>query len=143
MSSPRSGYPPLVARSIGAAGVTGHLQALFEAVGAPEMIRSDNGREFIAATTRDFLSRRGVTPLFVAKASPQQNCYIERFNGSLRDELLHGERFRTLAEARVMITAWVESYNNDRPHRSLGMRTPAAYAAYCATQNDGSPERGE
>ena len=137
------GYPPLVARSIGAAGVTGHLQQLFEAVGAPEMIRSDNGREFIAATTRDFLSRRGVTPLFVAKASPQQNCYIERFNGSLRDELLHGERFRTLAEARVMITAWGESYNNDRPHRSLGMRTPAAYAAYCATQNDGSPERGE
>ncbi len=72
------GYPPLVARSIGAAGVTGHLQQLFEAVGAPEMIRSDNGREFIAATTRDFLSRRGVTPLFAAKASPQQNCYIVR-----------------------------------------------------------------
>lgn len=65
----------------------------------------DGGREFIASTVREFLTVRGVTPVFVAKARAQPNCYMERFNASMHDELLHGERFRTLAEARVMITA--------------------------------------
>jgi transposase InsO family protein len=57
------------------------------------------------------------------------NCYVERFNGSMRDELLNGETFRTLTEARVVIVAWIDRYNNFRPHRALGVRTPAGFAA--------------
>lgn len=125
-------YPPLVARSIGAADVIAHLKATFELFGVPAMVRSDNGREFIAESVQAFLAGAGSAAVFVAKASPQQNCYIERFNGSMRDELLHGEAFDSLLEAQVVIPAWVNQYNNDRPHRSLKMLTPTAFAAYCA-----------
>ncbi len=118
-----------VASSIGAREVIKHLEHLFEIHGKPEMIRSDNGREFIAATVKDWLRDEGVTPVFVAKASPQQNCYVERFNGSMRDELLNRETFRTLTEVRVVIGAWLDQYNNFRPHRGLGMRAPAVFAA--------------
>jgi putative transposase len=118
-----------VAPSIGARDVTKHLGKLFEEHGRPAMIRSDNGREFVAETVKDWLRERGVEPVFIRKASPQQNCYVERFNGSMRDELLNGETFRTITEARVVIDAWLEHYNTFRPHRALGMRTPAAFAA--------------
>jgi putative transposase len=132
-----------VARSIGAAAVIKHLAALFETHGRPEMIRSDNGREFIAATVQEWLISQGVRPVFIAKASPQQNCYVERFNGSMRDELLNGETFRTVIEARVVIGAWLDQYNQLRPHRSLGMRTPAAFVAYAGSQSATDSERGE
>lgn len=118
-----------VAPSIGARDVTKHLAQLFEEHGRPAMIRSDNGREFVAETVKDWLRAQGVEPVFIRKASPQQNCYVERFNGSMRDELLNGETFRTITEARVVINTWLEQYNTFRPHRALGMRTPAAFAA--------------
>jgi len=130
-----------VARSIGAAAVIKHLEKLFELHGPPVMIRSDNGREFIAATVRDWLSARGVEAVFIAKASPQQNCYVERFNGSMRDELLNGETFRTVTETRVVIESWLDQYNQIRPHRGLGMKTPAAFAAYASSHNDATSER--
>lgn len=123
-----------VARSIGSRDVLTHLAGLFERHGRPAMIRSDNGREFIAETVQDWLTSQGVTPVFIAKASPQQNCYVERFNGSMRDELLNGETFRSVTEARVVIDAWIEQYNTFRPHRALGMRTPAAFAADAVSQ---------
>lgn len=118
-----------VARSIGARDITGILAEVFETRGKPAIIRSDNGREFIAATVTDWLADHQVTAAFIAKASPQQNCYVERFNGSMRDELLNGELFTTLLEARVVIGEWIFSYNSSRPHRALGMMTPAAFAA--------------
>jgi putative transposase len=118
-----------VASSIGARDVTKHLAQLFEEHGRPEMIRSDNGREFVAETVKDWLRSQGVEPVFIRKASPQQNCYVERFNGSMRDELLDRDTFRTLTEARVVINAWLDQYNNSRPHRGLGMKAPAVFAA--------------
>jgi putative transposase len=68
---------------------------------------------------------------FIEKGSPQQNAFVERFNGTMRDELLNGEEFDSLTEARVVIAAWVEQYNTLRPHRGLGMMTPSAFAASC------------
>ena len=82
-----------IAPSIGARDVSKHLANLFEQHGRPSMIRSDNGREFVAATVKDWLRAQGVEPVFIQKASPQQNCYVERFNRSMRDELLNGETF--------------------------------------------------
>jgi putative transposase len=125
-----------VDRSLGAAEVIAELERLFARHGRPQLLRSDNGREFIAASLADWLAERGVRQAFIEKGSPQQNPYVERFNGSMRDELLNGEEFDSLLEARVMIAAWVEQYNTLRPHRGLGMMTPSAYAASC---NEGGP----
>jgi putative transposase len=123
-----------VARSIGAREVTRHLERLFTRHGKPVMIRADNGREFIADTVQTWLRAQGVEPVYIAKASPQQNCYIERFNGSMRRELLNAELFTSVLEARVVITAWLELYNTRRPHRGLGGLTPAGYAKMARSQ---------
>ena len=61
----------------------------------------------------DWLKEHGVTAAFVAKGSPQQNAFVERFNGTMRDELLNGELFHSVTEARVVIGEWVDVYNND------------------------------
>ena len=57
------------------------------------------------------------------------NSFIERFNGTMRDEVLLGEEFETVLEARVVITAWLDVYNRRRPHRGLGIMAPLAFAA--------------
>lgn len=133
--------------SIGAAEVRRALDAMFAVHGRPAIIRSDNGREFVAATLLAWLRDEGVTPVQIEKASPQQNGYVERFNGSMRDELLNREIFHSLTEARVLIGNWVAFYNQERPHSALGMRTPAGYAAYIASLPATTPaavrERGE
>ena len=113
-----------VARSIGAVHVSRHLAKLFARHGAPKMIRSDNGREFIAETGQQWLLDRGVQPVFVEKVSPQQNCYIERFNGSMRREVLNPESFHSVLEAKVVIDEWNEVYNTRRAHRGLGGPSP-------------------
>jgi putative transposase len=117
-----------VARSIGSRDVRRHLERLFARHGKPELIRSDKGREFIATSLGDWLTEHGVATAFIEKGSPQQNPCIERFNGTMRDELLNGEEFDNLLEARVVIGAWNEEYNTRRPHRGLRMLTPAEFA---------------
>jgi putative transposase len=124
-----------VARSIGARDVKAELEQLFARHGRPRLLRSDNGREFIAATLLDWLAEQGVQPLFIEKGSPQQNPFVERFNGSMRDETVAGEEFDSVLEARVVLEAWIEEYNSLRPHRGLGMRTPRQFAA---AWNEGS-----
>jgi putative transposase len=126
-----------VARSIGARAVTIRLEELFDRHGIPEMIRSDNGREFISQTVLDFLEEFGVHAVFIEKGSPQQNPFVERFNGTMRDELLNGERFDSVLEARMLVMDWIELYNHRRPHRGLGMMTPAAFATSWATGTEG------
>lgn len=124
-----------VARSIGAVEVTRHLERLFAQHGKPTFIRADNGREFIADTVQQWLADQHVRPVYVAKASPQQNCYIERFNGSMRRELLNAEQFHSVLEAKVVIEDWLVLYNTRRAHRGLGGRTPAAYAKMARSQH--------
>jgi transposase InsO family protein len=109
--------------------VARELERLFELHGKPKILRSDNGREFIAATLQEWLGEQGVQPAFIEKGSPQQNPYVERFNGTMRDEVLRGEDFDNVLEARVVLQAWVEEYNERRPHRGLGLLTPRQFAA--------------
>jgi transposase InsO family protein len=118
-----------VARSIGSRDVIAELEDLFDRHGRPAVLRSDNGREFIAETLTSWLAEQGVKCAFIEKGSPQQNAFVERFNGTMRDELLNGEEFDNLLEARVVVSNWLVEYNTLRPHRGLGMLTPAAYAA--------------
>jgi putative transposase len=116
-----------IARSIGARRVKTTLERLFAEHGPPELIRSDNGKEFTSTELVTWLAEQGVTAVQVAKASPQQNCYVERFNGIMRDELLDGELFHSVIEGKVVIGRYYDEYNNERPHRGLGMMTPAAF----------------
>jgi len=69
-----------------------------------------------------------VQTLFIEPGSPWENGYVESFNGKLRDELLNGEIFYTLEEAKVLIERWRRFYNRERPHSSLGYRPPAPEA---------------
>jgi hypothetical protein len=105
------------------------LADLFVTRGPPAHIRSDNGPEFIAKAVQHWLGRIGVKTLYITPGSPWENGNCESFNGSLRDELLDGEIFYTLAEAKVLIEAWRRHYNTIRPHSSLGYRPPAPEAA--------------
>ena len=116
-----------VDRSIGSRDLAEVLTELFERHGRPGAIRSDNGREFIAENLADWLRERGVGQIFIEKGAPQQNAYVERFNGTMRNEKLNGELFRSVLEARVVLAEWVEIYNTIRPHRGLDMMTPQAF----------------
>ena len=74
---------------------------------------------------RKWLRNLGVKTLFIEPGSPWENGYVESFNGKLRDELLNGEIFTTLLEAKVLIENWRRGYNTIRPHSSLGYKPPA------------------
>jgi putative transposase len=83
------------------------------------------GPEFIATAVLQWLTRIGVKTLYITPGSPWENGYCESCNGSMRDELLNGEIFYTLTEARILIEAWRRHYNTVRPHSSLGDRPQA------------------
>jgi transposase InsO family protein len=114
-----------VARHLRSDDVLACLTRLFTHHGPPDHIRSDNGSEFTAHAVRGWLSRVGVKTLFIEPGSPWENGYNESFNGKLRDELLDGEIFYTLTEARVLVDQWRRHYNTIRPHSALGYRPPA------------------
>ncbi|MCZ8171506.1 MAG: IS3 family transposase [Novosphingobium sp.] len=114
-----------VARKLKSEDVLAALAELFVTRGPPAHIRSDNGPEFIANAVQQWLARIGVKTLYITPGSPWENGYCESFNGSMRDELLNGEIFYNLAEARILIEAWRRHYNTVRPHSSLGYRPPA------------------
>jgi len=101
------------------------LSDLFLQHGAPEHIRSDNGREFHATLLKNWLTQLNVSTLYIEPGSPWENGYNESFNGKLRDELLNGEIFYTLKEAQILIERWRIHYNTVRPHSSLHYRPPA------------------
>ena len=104
------------------------MSNLFLIYGIPESIRSDNGPEFTAKAVRKWLERIGVKTAFIEPGSPWENGYNESFNGKLRDELLNGEIFYNIKEAKVVIENWRKEYNTVRPHSSLGYRPPAPAA---------------
>lgn len=115
-----------VARRIRSQDVILVLAELFIEHGIPEHIRSDNGPEFIAKRLLEWFAKLEVKPLFIAKGSPWENGYCESFNGKMRYQLLDGEIFYTLLEARVVIEKWRRHYNEERPHSSLKGLPPRA-----------------
>ncbi|MGI8731236.1 MAG: IS3 family transposase [Solirubrobacteraceae bacterium] len=120
-------------RSISADDTVAALEALVAARGrAPRILRCDNGPELTSHTLRDWCRFSHAQTAFIEPGAPWQNAYVESFHARVRDELLNLEQFACLAEARVVIDDWREDYNNRRPHSSLGMRTPAAFAATCS-----------
>ena len=118
----------VVARKLSSDDVLECLCWLFITRGVPEFIRSDNGPEFTARAVRTWLGEMRVKTLFIEPGSPWENGHVESFNGKLRDELLNGEIFHTLQEAKVLIERWRVHYNTERPHSGLGYMPPAPEA---------------
>ena len=117
-----------IARKLNSTDVIDVLSDLFILRGVPGYVRSDNGPEFIAKAVREWIVAVGAKTAFIEPGSPWENGYCESFNSKLRDELLNGEIFYSLAEAKVIIEAWRRHYNTERPHSSLGYRPPAPEA---------------
>jgi hypothetical protein len=117
--------------------VAGALQKCFGARGVPSFIRSDNGPEFVAKFLMKFMAMHGAAARHIDPGSPWQNGYNERFNGTLRDECLNMETFHNRDHARALIKLFGRSYNDRRPHSSLGYLTPREFAMKWKSENDG------
>ena len=105
----------------------------------PRMIVSDNGTELTSNAILRWQEERSVLWHYIAPGKPQQNGFVESFNGRFRDECLNEHLFSSLVAARRMIEAWRVDYNTERPHTSLDGLTPAAFAT---RPNQGHTENG-
>ena len=117
-----------VDRKLNSIDVVDALTDLFILRGPPAFIRSDNGPEFIAQKVRDWIGAVGAKTAYITPGSPWENGYCESFNARFRDELLNGEIFYTLKEAKIIIEQWRKHYYRKRPHSALGWRPPAPEA---------------
>jgi putative transposase len=104
------------------------LDRLAQFRGYPQAVRTDQGPEFTCKAFDQWAYAHGVTPMLIQAGKPTQNAYIESFNGKLRDECLNEHWFRSLRHAQKIIAAWRRDYNEQRPHSSLGYKTPAQFA---------------
>lgn len=109
---------------MGAAEVLEALYPLLLKHGKPEYIRSDNGPEFIAASLQEWLTKVGIKPIQIYPGSPWENGSGERFNGTLRNEVLNAEWFSSTKHAQIVIDLWLRQYNHISPHQALNMRPP-------------------
>ena len=87
----------------------------------------DNGPEFISSTLAGWAEERDIQLDFIQPAKPTQNSYIERFNRTFRDEVLNRYVFNSLFEVRARTESWMNEYDEERPHDSLGDITPRKY----------------
>ena len=117
-----------VKRRLNSTDVLETLADLMILRGPPAYVRSDNGPEFIAATLREWIAAVGSQTAYIEPGSPWENGCCESFNSKLRDELLNGEIFFSLAEAQVLIESWRRHFNAVRPHSALRYRPPAPEA---------------
>jgi putative transposase len=115
------------------------LDAIIAERGKPAICISDNGTELASMAILRWSQESGVEWHYIAPGKPQQNAFIESFNGRLRDELLNETLFGSLAHARAALAEWRLDYNTVRPH-SIDNPSPAGYAKLSApaSQRDGS-----
>ena len=115
-------------RAMGGQQLVRILDQLVKTRGLPKAIRTDNGKEFCSRAMLTWAHARSVQLFLIEPGKPNQNAYIESFNGRFRDECLNEHWFTSIRHAQVIIEAWRREYNEERPKRSLGGLTPAAYA---------------
>jgi putative transposase len=108
--------------------VTRELDRMIAERGFSGTIVSDNGTEFTGMAILKWVQDTGIDWHYIAPGKPQQNGFIESFNGKLRDECLNETLFSSLAEARETLDAWQEDYNRHRPHSALGNLTQIEFA---------------
>ncbi|WP_425454974.1 IS3 family transposase [Hephaestia caeni] len=130
----------VVDTSISGRRVVRELADLIAERGAPKMIVSDNGTELTSNAVLTWTGDAGVEWHYIAPGKPTQNGFVESFNGRMRDELLNETLFFTIGQARSILARWVDDYNTERPHSSLGYATPTAFAAELEKQRAGSTQ---
>lgn len=107
--------------------VTGLLDRIAEVRGYPEMIRIDNGPEFISKLFKNWAEKKGILIHYIQPGKPAQNGLIERFNRSYREEILDLYGFKNLEEVKEITEDWVKIYNNERPYESLNNQAPIIF----------------
>jgi putative transposase len=120
-----------VAGSIRSGRVIEVLSQLISVHGAPKVLRSDNGPEFVSNALLRWAVGQNLSMALIDPGKPWQNGTTESFNGKFRDECLSMEWFRSRVEAKVVIDQWRRHYNEVRPHSSLGQKTPAEFKKIC------------
>ena len=113
--------------SLGSGRVTRVLDEIITEHGRPESLRSDNGPEFCSRRMLGWAEERKIALVHIQPGRPMQNGHVESFHGRLRDECLNAHWFRTLNDVRVTLAGWRREYNCERPHSSLGYRTPEEF----------------
>lgn len=121
-----------VERAISGQALTRVLERLALSRGLPKVIRTDNGKEFCGKAMVTWGHARGMDLRLIEPGKPNQNAYVESFNGRLRDECLNEHWFANLLHARTVIETWRREYNEERPKKALGGMTPVAYAKQLA-----------
>jgi putative transposase len=103
------------------------LEQLKEWRGLPRAIRCDNGPEYTAQTLIDWCQAHRVELRYIQPGKPNQNAYIERFNKTYREEVLNAHVFEDLEQVRELTESWLQRYNEERPHESLGNLPPSVF----------------
>ncbi len=116
---------------IGGTSNSQRLVRVFEQIkrdhGLPQVVRSDNGPEFLGEAFTGWLKANGVALRYIQPGKPNQNAFIERFNRTFREEVLDQHLFTRLDDVREAAHWWMIDYNEERPHDSLGGLAPVEY----------------
>ena len=124
-----------VSPSMRAKTVIETLEKLIHQHGVPRYIRSDNGAQFTARAVMIWLGRFYIKTAFIEPGKPWQNGFVESFHARLRDECLNMHIFNNGWEAETLIEQWRKYYNTQRPHSSLGYKTPSSMRGLTKTIN--------
>jgi putative transposase len=103
------------------------MEQLEEMVGLPKAIRLDSGSELRSAIFSGWCEEKGIELKFVQPVKLQKNTFIERFNRTYRHEVLNAHIFESLEQVREITKEWIQGYNQDRPHATLGKLSPIHY----------------
>jgi putative transposase len=103
------------------------LEALRRALrhGRPEIFNSDQGSQFTSGKFTGELKAHGISISMDGRGRCFDNIFIERLWRSLKHEEVYLRDYEIVPEARTGIGNWFRFYNHERPHQSLGYRTPA------------------
>lgn len=130
----REALATIVDTSLPGARVARVLEGLVGDRDKPRRIVVDNGPEFTSRALDLWAYEAGVELLYIRPGKPIENCFVESFNGKMRDECLNGHWFTSVRDAQRVVELWRLDYNHVRPHSSLGQLPPAVYARRAGLQ---------
>lgn len=129
-----------VSTSIPSVRVVRVLNELVALHGRPEALRMDNGPEFTAYVLREWCEAQAIDPRYIQPGKPDQNAFVERFNRSYREDVLDAYVFASVEEVRAVTEEWMEDYNSERPHDSLGGLPPKTFMPRLQPASESSSE---
>lgn len=125
--SNRQGLAIEVGFSVPSARVIRVLERMIDLYGKPDAIRMDNGPEFTASIFEEWCQQNMIKRLYIQPGKPDQNAFVERFNRTYRDEVLDLYLFESIEQVQLITDEWLITYNEERPHESLGRVPPLTY----------------